>query len=473
MADTVPRSNAFPTSPPVIPVAMLNRLARERLEAAFPLCWVAGEVSNLSRASSGHVYFSLKDAAAQVRCVMFRSRAQVLGWQLENGQQIEARVLVTLYEARGDFQLNVEAARRGGVGNLYEQFLRLKEKLEAEGLFASAGKRALPIFPRCVGVVSSLQAAALRDVLTTLARRAPQVSIVLYPTPVQGDGAGAQIADAIRRAGERRDCEVLIVCRGGGSMEDLWAFNDERVARAIHACPLPVICGVGHETDFSIADFAADQRAPTPTAAAELAAPEQAALLARLAASQSALRRQIEQLLEQRSQQLDWLARRLQHPAQYLAQHRERLRNLQRQLGTGLLQASSRARGELTQLSRRLLLKRPDPARHGGRLAALAPRLRSAWQDAQHGRRTDLERLAAGLAHLNPQAVLARGYSVVTNAQGEIVRDSGKLEPSARIAVLLHRGRVEAEVTALFADHGGPDGMPFATSGIASTAGRA
>ncbi|RDE51888.1 MAG: exodeoxyribonuclease VII large subunit [Candidatus Accumulibacter meliphilus] len=473
MAETVPPSNSFPTIPPVIPVAMLNRLVRERLEAAFPLCWVAGEVSNLSRAASGHVYFSLKDAAAQVRCVMFRSRAQVLGWQLENGQQIEARVLVTLYEARGDFQLNVEAARRGGVGNLYEQFLRRKEKLAAEGLFASADKRALPAFPRCVGVVTSLQAAALRDVLTTLARRAPQVRIVLYPTPVQGDGAGAQIADAIRRAGERRDCEVLIVCRGGGSMEDLWAFNDEGVARAIRACPLPVICGIGHETDFSIADFAADQRAPTPTAAAELAAPEQAGLLARLATSQSALRRQIEQLLEQRSQQLDWLARRLQHPAQYLAQHRERLRNLQRQLGTGLLQASSRARGELTQLSRRLLLKRPDPARHGGRLAALAPQLRSAWQEAQHARRADLERLAAGLAHLNPQAVLARGYSVVTNAQGEIVRDSGQLEPSARIAVLLHRGRFEAEVTALFADHGGPDGMAFATSGIASTAGRA
>jgi exodeoxyribonuclease VII large subunit len=472
MSETVPGNTAFPAPPPVIPVAMLNRLVRERLEAAFPLCWVAGEVSNLSRAPSGHVYFSLKDAAAQVRCVMFRSRAQLLGWRLENGQHIEARVLVTLYEARGDFQLNVEAARRGGVGNLHEQFLRLKEKLAAEGLFASASKRPLPPFPRCVGVVTSLQAAALRDVLTTLARRAPQVSVVLYPTPVQGEGAGAQIADAIRRAGERRDCDLLIVCRGGGSMEDLWAFNDERVARAIRACPLPVICGVGHETDFSIADFAADQRAPTPTAAAELAAPEQAALRARLSALQTALRRQIEPLLEQRSQQLDWLARRLQHPAQYLAQHRERLRNLQRQLGAGLLQASARARGELTHLSRRLLLNRPHPARHAGRLAALAPQLRSAWHDAQHGRRAKLERLTAGLAHLNPQAVLARGYSVVTSARGEIVRDSRSLEPSARIAVLLHHGRVEAEVTALFEDHGAADGLPFPASGIASSAGR-
>ena len=182
---------------PVLPVSMLNRLARERLESSFPLCWVAGEVSNLTYAASGHVYFSLKDAAAQVRCVMFRNRAQLLGWRLENGQHLEARVLVTLYEARGDFQLNVETARRAGLGNLYEKFLQLKDKLEREGLFAEAGKRALPTFPRCIGIVTSLQAAALRDVLSTLMRRAPHVSLVLYPTPVQGEGAACEIAKAI------------------------------------------------------------------------------------------------------------------------------------------------------------------------------------------------------------------------------------------------------------------------------------
>ena len=216
MSDTPRAGTGLPTLVPVIAVSMLNRLARERLEAAFPLCWVAGEVSNLSYAASGHVYFSLKDAAAQVRCVMFRSRTQLLGWRLENGQHIEARVLVTLYEARGDFQLNVEAARRAGVGNLYEKFIRLKEGLEREGLFASTAKRPLPLFPRRVGIVTSLQAAALRDVLSTLGRRAAQVSIVVYPTLVQGEGAAAQIADTIRVAGERMECEVLIVCRGGG-----------------------------------------------------------------------------------------------------------------------------------------------------------------------------------------------------------------------------------------------------------------
>lgn len=450
---------------PVIPVSMLNRLARERLEASFPLCWVSGEISNLTYATSGHVYFSLKDAAAQVRCVMFRSRAQVLGWRLENGQHIEARVLVTLYEARGDFQLNVEAARKAGVGNLYEQFLRLKEKLEREGLFDSAIKRPLPTFPRRIGIVTSLQAAALRDVLTTLRRRAPQAAIVLYPAPVQGDGAAALIASAIRSASERQECDVLIVCRGGGSIEDLWSFNDEGVARAIRACAVPVISGVGHETDFTIADFAADQRAPTPTAAAELAAPEQAALLARLTDLRLALRRQIEQCLNQRGQQVDWLAHRLQHPAQRLAQQRDNLHNLQRRLDAGLAQASTRGRHALAGLTRRLLLARPDTARHARRLAALAPQLHNELQQTLHEKSADLARLAASLAHLNPDAVLARGYSVVTDNQGKIVRDSKSLEPNSRIAVHLHRGRLDATVTSIVKD----DGIASADAGIVSS----
>ena len=443
------------TSPaPVISVSVLNRLARERLESAFPLCWVSGEISNLTFASSGHVYFSLKDAAAQVRCVMFRSRAQTLGWRLENGQHIEARVLVTLYEARGDFQLNVEAARRAGIGNLYEQFLRLKEKLELDGLFDSAAKRTLPAFPRCIGIVTSLQAAALRDVLTTLRRRAPQVSIILYPTPVQGDGAAAQIAGAIRTASARSECDVLIVCRGGGSIEDLWSFNDEAVARAIHGCAIPVISGVGHETDFTIADFAADQRAPTPTAAAELAAPEQAALLARIADLRLGLQRQIGQLLNQRNQQLDWLARRLQHPAQQLAQQRDKLLNLQRRLDASLSQTSTRGRGALASLTRRLLLARPDTMRHARRLDALAPKLRSEWQKTLQEKSAALARLSASLTHLNPNAVLARGYSIVTDSQGRIVRNSNTLEPNSRIAVNLHRGSLDATVTSINKESG-------------------
>ncbi|WP_294264507.1 exodeoxyribonuclease VII large subunit [Propionivibrio sp.] len=428
---------------------MLNRLARERLESAFPLCWVAGEVSNLTYAASGHVYFSLKDAAAQVRCVMFRNRAQLLGWRLENGQHIEARVLVTLYEARGDFQLNVEAARKAGIGNLYEQFLRLKEKLEREGLFASAGKRPLPAFPRRIGIVTSPQAAALSDVLSTLVRRAPHVSLVLYATPVQGEGAAAQIASAIRRAGERRDCDVLIICRGGGSLEDLWAFNDEALARTIRACAIPVITGIGHETDFTIADFAADQRAPTPTAAAELAAPERSALYARLVDCRLALRRQIRQGHNQRSQHLDWLAHRLEHPAQRLAQQRENLLNLRRRLDSGLTQASTRGRNTLASLTRRLLLARPDTSRLARRLEALTPKLHSELQNTLRSKSADLLRLAASLNHLNPDAVLERGYSIVTDAAGGILRDSRSLEPNDRIAVSFHVGRAEATVTSV------------------------
>ena len=432
---------------PVIPVSMLNRLARERLESSFPLCWVAGEVSNLTYAASGHVYFSLKDAAAQVRCVMFRNRAQLLGWRLENGQHLEARVLVTLYEARGDFQLNVETARRAGLGNLYEKFLQLKDKLEREGLFAEAGKRALPTFPRCIGIVTSLQAAALRDVLSTLMRRAPHVSLVLYPTPVQGEGAACEIAKAIGEASERRDCEVLIVCRGGGSIEDLWAFNDEALARAIRACKIPVIAGIGHETDFTIADFAADQRAPTPTAAAELAAPQRSALLARLADCRIALRRALQQGQNQRAQQLDGLMLRLQHPAQRLARQRDDLNNLQRRLDHGLAQASTRGRLRLEALNRRLLLARPQPGRLAQRLDAQGSKLAGAWQRALHVKSADLTRLAASLTGLNPDAVLARGYSMVTDEAGRIVRDSSALEPNDRIAVLFHTGRANATVT--------------------------
>lgn len=434
---------------PVIPVSMLNRLARERLESSFPLCWVAGEVSNLTYAASGHVYFSLKDAAAQVRCVMFRNRAQLLGWRLENGQHLEARVLVTLYEARGDFQLNVETARRAGLGNLYEKFLQLKEKLEREGLFADAGKRALPPYPRRIGIVTSRHAAALRDVLSTLSRRAPHVDLVLYPTPVQGEGAAREIAKAISQASERRDCEVLIVCRGGGSIEDLWAFNDEALARTIRACTIPLITGIGHETDFTIADFAADRRAPTPTAAAELAAPQRSALLARLADCRLALRRALRQGQNQRNQQLDTLAFRLQHPAQRLARQRDDLANLQRRLDHGLAQASRRGHQRLETLNRQLLLARPQPGRLAQRLDAQGSRLASAWQRALHSKSAALTRLAASLTGLNPDAVLARGYSLVTDEAGRIVRDSSALEPNDRIAVLFHTGRANATVTSI------------------------
>ena len=434
---------------PVLTVSQLNRRARERLESAFPLCWVTGEISNLMHAASGHAYFSLKDSGAQARCVMFRNRTQLLGWRLENGQHIEARVLVTLYETRGDFQLNVEAARRAGVGNLFEQFLRLKNKLEREGLFASENKRPLPAFPLRIGIVTSPQAAALKDVLITLTRRAAHVSIVLYPTLVQGDGASGQIAAAINMASERGECDVLILCRGGGSLEDIWAFNDEAVARSIRACRLPVVTGIGHETDFTIADFAADQRAPTPTAAAELAAPERKALEDRLSGVQRALKRLSERLLEKHEQQLDMLARRLLHPGQRLAQQRELLNTYQRRITAALRHSSARDKLELVELGQRLRLGRPNIERLDARLETLAERMRNAWLANRNQQLAHISRLDGSLSHLNPQEVLARGYSIVTDASGNILRNSSALEPNDHITVSFHAGRAEAMITSV------------------------
>src|SRR5437763_1970592 len=269
-------------APPVLTVTALNQQVARLLERSFPLVWIGGEISNFTRAASGHWYFTLKDDAAQVRAVMFRGRAQYAGFTPREGDKVEVRALVTLYGARGDYQINVEAIRRAGVGALFEAFLRLKEKLTAEGLFDEDRKRPLPLFARAIGIVTSPQAAALRDVLTALRRRAPHVRVVLYPAPVQGQGAAEKIADAIRTASNRAEVDVLIVARGGGSIEDLWSFNEEIVARAIAATSMPVISGVGHETDFTIADFAADLRAATPTAAAELVAAHEEQLCAQL-----------------------------------------------------------------------------------------------------------------------------------------------------------------------------------------------
>jgi len=315
--------NDFPRA--VLTVSELLRSVRDTLERPFALCWVKGELSNLSRAPSGHCYFTLKDRGAQVDCVMYRSRAAAFERELRDGMQVEAQVLVTLYEPRGRFQLTVEALRPAGLGPLYERFLRLKEALEREGLFDPAAKRALPPCPRTIGVITSRDAAALRDVLTTLARRNPAVAIIVYPAPVQGDGAAARIAAMLRQANARAECEVLLLVRGGGSLEDLWSFNEAIVARAIRASRIPVIVGVGHETDFTIADFAADRRAATPTAAAELATPARAELAQRVADCVRCLAREMRRRLQYAAQALDGSTKRLVHPAERLRRSKQSL----------------------------------------------------------------------------------------------------------------------------------------------------
>jgi exodeoxyribonuclease VII large subunit len=431
---------------PILTVSELNRLARNAIEQRLPLLWVCGEVSNLTRAPSGHYYFSLKDAAAQVRCVMFRSRSQLLSWRLENGQQVEAHVLASLFEARGEFQLNVENLRRAGLGQLYEAFVRLRDRLTAEGLFAEAVKRPLPRFPRRIGVVSSPRAAALQDILTALGRRAPHVEIVVYPTPVQGEGAAARIAAALMAAGGHGRCDVLLLARGGGSLEDLWAFNDEVVARAIRACPLPVIVGVGHETDTSIADMAADLRAPTPTAAAEFASAGWHAAAEELDGLALALRSEMRRALDQRLQAVDLLAHRLVHPAELCARNVQRLSHLASRLEAAVNRRLHRAGARLASLRLHLAGCKPTTTPAHARLTVAERRLQQALAAQLAARRLRIERAAASLAALNPLATLERGYSIVRDAAGGIVRRGSDLQAGEPLSLRFAAGGAEAVV---------------------------
>ncbi len=442
----------FEQAPPPAPgqeilsVSTLNRLVRQTLERHFPLLWVTGEISNLRRPASGHLYFSLKDEGAQVTCVMFRNRAQLLPFRLEEGMRVEARALVTLYEARGDFQLNVEALRRAGIGALFEAFARLRGKLELEGLFAPERKKPLPRFARRVGIVTSLQAAALRDVLAALARRSPHLPVTIYPAPVQGEGAADKIAAALSAAGQRAECDVLIVARGGGSIEDLWPFNEEVVARAIAACPIPVVSGIGHETDTSIADLAADHRAATPTAAAELVSAGYAEMRQNLPTLAASLRAGARRGLEARMQRLDLLGRSLLHPGERLARLGAEAAHLGTRLASSLGLQMERSRSALLQLRARLQGVRPD-LRHAHReLAGIGDGLRASMRARLETQRRAVDALATNLSHLSPHAVLARGYSIVRNGQDKIVRSSEQVAVGETLHVTFARGWANVQV---------------------------
>jgi exodeoxyribonuclease VII large subunit len=434
------------TRPDILTVAELNRAARDAIEQALPALWVAGEISNFRRYDSGHCYFVLKDAQAQVRCVMFRHRASLLGWQPSDGSEVELRGVPSLYEARGDFQLNVETMRRAGRGALFAAFERLKAKLSAEGLFAEERKRPLPAFPRTVGIVTSTSAAALRDMLTTLRRRAPGLRVIVYPTPVQGEGAGRQIARAIALAGERAECEVLIVGRGGGSIEDLWSFNEEVVARALAESPIPTVSAVGHETDFTIADFVADARATTPTAAAVLVAPDAARLHQQLQGLAALLGRAQWRLLEQRMQTLDHLSRRLAHPGARARDQAVALGHLQRRLAQAQARLLDAAAGRTARAAARLVRMRPDAAARGAELARLAARLSGAGSRRIERSHARLDALRASLVHLNPEAVLERGYSITRLPGGKVLQDAAQAPPGTAIETTLARGTVRSNV---------------------------
>lgn len=435
--------------PPVLTVSALNQAVARLLERSFPLAWVSGEISNFTRAASGHWYFTLKDDAAQVKSVMFRGRAQYAGFMPREGDKVEVRALVTLYAPRGDYQLNVEAIRRAGVGNLYEAFLQLKEKLAAEGLFDTDRKRPLPLLARTIGIVTSLQAAALRDILTTLRRRAPHVNVILYPTPVQGDGAAQKIAQAVSIASARAECDVLLVCRGGGSIEDLWSFNHESVARAIAACAMPVISGVGHETDFTIADFAADLRAATPTAAAEMATAARADWLATLEMHTDDLTRALRRHLSDTAQTLDWLSRRLVSPSRHISHERLKLRGLHVRLAHATRTPLAQARFALMHLGTRLSGELPDTAAHRVQLADGARRLSVSMETGHARRRQVLASLKSQLELLNPQRTLERGYTIVTDAKGKIVRTPNDLHAREIVTMRMAKGSAEVGIASV------------------------
>ena len=387
----------------ILSVSELNRLAREVLEQSFPLFWVSGEVSNFIRAASGHWYFSLKDSAAQVKCVMFKGRNGYIDFIPREGDKVEARCTVTLYEARGDFQLTVEFVQKAGLGALFEAFEKLKTKLSREGLFDAAFKKNIPKFPKTIGIVTSPDAAALRDVLITLNRRNPNIGVIIYPTPVQGKGAAGLIAKAIHTATQRAEVEMLIICRGGGSMEDLWQFNEEIVARAIDECTIPTISGVGHETDFTICDFVADMRAATPTAAAELACQDIETLKSQIEVIWNRLGRRMDAWLQANAQKLDFLARRLVSPKQ---------------------QTESKA-NQIKQLQHRMDI-------------ALQSLLKSHQQHVL--------RLKNSLDQLNPHNVLARGYAMVTDETGNIISNAQQLKPLQTIEIKLKQGSATASI---------------------------
>ena len=429
----------------VYTVSGLNREVRLLLEHGLAVVWLEGELSNFSAPASGHWYFSLKDREAQIRCAMFRMKNQGLGFTPKAGQHVLVRGRVTMYEARGDYQLIVEHMEEAGIGALKREFERLKAKLAAEGLFAVERKRELPRFPRRIGVITSPTGAAIRDVLHILARRFPPAGVIIYPTDVQGAVAVPRIIRALAVANERAECDVLIVARGGGSLEDLWAFNDEGVARAIHDSAIPVVSGIGHEVDFTIADFVADARAPTPSGAAELVVPDRAACLDVLSRTADRLLVGMRRELRTVTSRFDAAASRLKlmHPGARLLQQEQRLAGAMR---TTLHHNRSRVSEATSGLHQH------SPERRVNDMClkyeTLSARLRHAWANRTAKAEHRLALAARMLNTVSPLATLERGFAIVTRgADGQLVTDAGSLRVGDEIRARMAKGSVHATVT--------------------------
>ncbi len=436
----------------VYTVSRLNREARSLLEGSFPLLWVEGEISNLSRPSSGHWYFTLKDEAAQVRCAMFRNRNMLIRFNPENGTQVLLRARISLYEARGDYQIIAEHMEEAGDGALRRAFEVLKQRLQVEGLFNSEHKKPLPAFPRQIGVITSATGAAIRDILTTLQRRFPALPVIVYPVAVQGTGSAEQIAKMIAIAGQRHECDVLILARGGGSLEDLWSFNEEVVARAIYHCPLPIVTGIGHEIDFTIADFVADHRAPTPTAAAELITPNQFELRKRLQHLSTRLQHVQKSQLQRAREKLHWLSRHIQDPGRRVQDWSQRLDETQSRLHTALRHQLRHSQSRVAQLQTQIHAHNPITRLQGfqKQLVYLSQQASTAMTHQLERKSRTLVNLVRALDTVSPLATLQRGYAIVSRDRDEqILRSSTQVQAGERIRARLAKGQLLCKVESI------------------------
>ncbi len=432
-------------------VSRLNAEIRAVLEGSFPLLWIEGEISNLSTPRSGHSYFSLKDHHAQVRCALFRGKRQLLRFKPENGVQVLIRARIGLYEARGDFQLVVEHMEAAGAGALQQAFDELKAKLKKEGLFDTSRKKPLPTYPRRIGIITSATGAAVRDILQVLRRRFPALPVLIYPVTVQGDSASREIVQALKLADQRQDCDLLILARGGGSLEDLAAFNDEKLARSIAALETPIISAIGHETDFTIADFVADRRAPTPSVAAELATVDQQVLLDLLRQRQNRMLRIIRQQLHRQQLQLTHLHQKLQllHPLGKLEQQQQRLDELAMRLERWIRNVFSSRQHKFDKLSARLMQRSPvHKMQHmSARLGACRQRLLYVSRTLLSNKQMRLAALSRELNAISPLRTLGRGYSItqITDS-GEVLRNSHQVRIGERITTRLADGELMSVV---------------------------
>jgi exodeoxyribonuclease VII large subunit len=406
LINSTPINSSKPNEAKVFSVKEINRLVRELLEQSFPSFWISGEISNFISASSGHWYFSLKDDEAQVRCTMFKNKNMAADWTPKNGEKIEAKCFIGLYEARGEYQLNVDLIRHAGAGLLSEAFNQLKERLLKEGLFETSRKKLIPQFPKSIGVISSPTGAAIEDILTTLKRRSPHIPIFIYPSLVQGKEAPVAIVKAIETANIRMECDVLILARGGGSIEDLWAFNEEIVARAIVASKIPTITGVGHETDTTIADFVSDLRAPTPTGAAELVTSHTVELVKTIQVYKNQLNKVMAGVIRELMQKIDYLEKRLISPRQQIQRQKEQIHQY-------------------------------------------IQRINQSMKNAMILYRLKIDKLKLNFDHLNPHAVLSRGYSIITNVDGQIVNNVNQLKLDDKIRIQLNHGQADANISDL------------------------